>query len=200
MHFSHALVALAAASFASAQLDDIPSCALSCFTEALGGDGCSKLTDFKCHCGKTELVDKVVPCVKKDCDKDGQSSASAAVVSVCKAAGVPISVPPIGGDDDSSSAAPTPTGSSSSGSAEPTGDSSSEEPTDAPTDAPTETAPPSGGVPTGTGGSTATGTGSLTMTGKPTASTPAEFPGAGSNIAPKIGGVAAAFLAVAAYL
>lgn len=197
MHFSHALVALAAASFASAQLDDIPSCALSCFTEALGGDGCSKLTDFKCHCGKPELVGKVVPCVKKDCDTEGQSSASAAVVSVCKSVGVPISVPPIGGDESSAPATESPTGSepAPTGTEEPT-----EAPTEEPTEAPTETAPGTGGVPTGTGGGSPTGTGSLTMTGKPTASTPAEFPGAGSNVAPKIGGVAAAFLAVAAYL
>ncbi|EEQ91817.1 hypothetical protein RJZ56_000819 [Blastomyces dermatitidis] len=176
MQFSHALIALVAASLANAQLPDIPPCALNCFVEALAGDGCSSLTDFECHCKVPTLPGKITPCVEAACEPDAQSSVSNIVVSQCSAAGVPIELPPVGG---------SPTGSS----AEPT-----DAPTDAPTDSPTPT--PTDGEQTPSG--VPSGTGSYTIPA-PTGSVP-PGEGAGSNLNTNIGGVAAAILAVAAYL
>ncbi|KKZ67186.1 hypothetical protein EMCG_07131 [[Emmonsia] crescens] len=187
MQFSHALIALVAASLANAQLPNIPTCALSCFIQSLGGDGCSDLTDFACHCAAPELPGKITPCVAKACEPEAQTSVSNIVVSQCSAAGVPIVLPPIGGGSGSSAA---PTGA----------------PTDAPTDAPTN-APTGGATPTPTGAPSASdsqppsgapsGTGSYTVPA-PSGTGPPE--GAGSSLNTNIGGVAAALLAIAAYL
>ncbi|OAX79681.1 hypothetical protein ACJ72_05999, partial [Emergomyces africanus] len=67
MQFSHALIALVAASLANAQLPEVPTCALSCFTEAVASDGCTPLTNFKCHCQVKELPGKITPCVEAAC-------------------------------------------------------------------------------------------------------------------------------------
>lgn len=90
---------IALASVASAQLDNIPSCALNCFITPLTTDGCSGLTDFACHCKKgTELLATVQPCVQKACSAEDQAATISGVESTCAAAGVPIEIP------DSSSA------------------------------------------------------------------------------------------------
>ncbi|KAF2189790.1 CFEM-domain-containing protein, partial [Zopfia rhizophila CBS 207.26] len=75
------------------QLGDIPSCALNCFVDALGKDGCSSLTDFACHCTKTELIPSVTPCVQAACSADDQAKVITAVEGTCAEAGVPISIP-----------------------------------------------------------------------------------------------------------
>nr|AVH85517.1 rCPA1 [synthetic construct] len=95
MQFSHALIALVAAGLASAQLPDIPPCALNCFVEALGNDGCTRLTDFKCHCSKPELPGQITPCVEEACPLDARISVSNIVVDQCSKAGVPIDIPPV---------------------------------------------------------------------------------------------------------
>ncbi|KAI0579273.1 GPI anchored CFEM domain-containing protein [Pyrenophora tritici-repentis] len=78
---------IALASVASAQLDNIPSCALNCFIGPLTSDGCSALTDFKCHCQKGgQLLSQVQPCVEKACNPSDQAAAISAVESTCKAA------------------------------------------------------------------------------------------------------------------
>ncbi|KAI1970623.1 hypothetical protein LOZ56_003587 [Ophidiomyces ophidiicola] len=187
MQFSHALIALVAAGLANAQLPNVPSCSIQCFVSALGASGCSPITDFKCQCGKPELVGKIAPCVLSSCPAPSdQSAVSSAVSSVCSAAGVPIQVPAVPGGPGQSSApgssapAPSVPGSSAPG---------------VPTTAAPTTAHPTSGVP-----GVPSGTGSYTTTGRPTASTPAQFPGAGSNVRANVGGVAAVLLAVAAYL
>ncbi|KAK2736453.1 hypothetical protein FQN55_001629 [Onygenales sp. PD_40] len=185
MKFSTTLIALVAAGLANAQLPDIPECALNCFVEALTTDGCSALTDFECHCKKPELPGKITPCVEKACEPADQSAVSDLVEEQCSAAGAPIDLPPIGGGDDkpTTSAAAPPT-TTTTGGATPA-------PTDDPTDSPTTSntvIEPTSGVATPTGGY---------PSGTPT---PSEFPGAGSNLNANIGGVAAALLAVAAYL
>lgn len=92
MRLAAVTVVLAAGAIARAQLSNIPQCSvcpvhsmsrlnvsfltnpcsfflqLNCFTSALGGDGCSELTDFACHCQKPGLVDEIVPCINKACD------------------------------------------------------------------------------------------------------------------------------------
>jgi hypothetical protein len=85
---------IALASVASAQLDNIPSCALTCFVGPLGSDGCSSLTDFKCHCQKgTALLATVKPCVEKACSAADQATTIQAVEKTCQDAGVPIQIP-----------------------------------------------------------------------------------------------------------
>ncbi|KAF2199240.1 CFEM-domain-containing protein [Delitschia confertaspora ATCC 74209] len=111
MKFSTAAVAVALASVASAQLQDIPTCALSCFVGPLTSDGCSGLTDFECHCQKPELIPSVTPCVQKECPPAEQEKVIATVQKVCKDAGHPIEVP---NPNASSSAAPSSTAAATS--------------------------------------------------------------------------------------
>ncbi|PGH17089.1 hypothetical protein AJ80_04962 [Polytolypa hystricis UAMH7299] len=203
MKFSNAVIALAAASLASAQLPDVPECSLNCFISALTSDGCSGLLDFECHCTKPELPGKITPCVEEACELSDRIAVSDAVVDKCNEVGVPIDIPPIDGGDESSTAETTaePTAEpTESESAEPT-DSTAEptaEPTETETAEPTESAEPTQS--SGTGGSAQpTGTGNLPPpSGTPTGSP--EFPGAASTLGIHVGGVAAALLAVAAYL
>ncbi|CAE7011407.1 hypothetical protein CFE70_002056 [Pyrenophora teres f. teres 0-1] len=97
---------IALASVASAQLDNIPSCALNCFIGPLTSDGCSALTDFKCHCQKGgQLLSQVQPCVEKACNPSDQAAAISAVESTCKAAGVPITIPNASGAAPAASSA-----------------------------------------------------------------------------------------------
>ncbi|KAF2094923.1 CFEM-domain-containing protein [Rhizodiscina lignyota] len=86
-------IALSFAAVAYAQLPAVPSCSLNCFVTALTGDGCSGLTDFKCHCSKPGLSAQIVPCVKKNCPSEAdQQSVIQVVSSQCNSAGVPITV------------------------------------------------------------------------------------------------------------
>ncbi|EEQ30068.1 hypothetical protein McanMca71_000397 [Microsporum canis] len=188
MKFSQAVVALAAATVVSAQLPDVPPCSLSCFVDALGSDGCSDLTDFKCHCSKAELPSKITPCVKAACPVEDQIKVSNAVVDQCSKAGNPISIPPVG----ESSSEPA--------------ESSTEAPTASPTESESTPAPSTTAAPTGTGSPSGTGapggpsgTGTFTNTGVPTQSTPI-YTGAASGLTANVGGMGAALLALAAYL
>ncbi|KAF1994079.1 hypothetical protein P154DRAFT_383152, partial [Amniculicola lignicola CBS 123094] len=89
-----AATVLALASVATAQLENIPSCALACFLGPLGSDGCKDLTDFACHCKKAEsLFAAVIPCAQKACSASDQAATIAAVEETCAGAGVPIEVP-----------------------------------------------------------------------------------------------------------
>ncbi|EAT77550.1 hypothetical protein HBI56_197190 [Parastagonospora nodorum] len=88
---------IALASVGSAQLGNIPSCALSCFIGPLGSDGCSSLTDFKCHCQKgAQLLSSVQPCVQGACSASDQASTISAVQKTCQDAGAPIEIPGAG--------------------------------------------------------------------------------------------------------
>ncbi|KAJ4341842.1 hypothetical protein N0V87_001507 [Didymella glomerata] len=85
---------IALATVASAQLDNIPSCALNCFIGPLTSDGCSGLTDFACHCKQgAKLLSSVQPCVQGACKAEDQATTISAVESTCKQAGVPIEIP-----------------------------------------------------------------------------------------------------------
>ncbi|KAJ5153825.1 uncharacterized protein N7500_009264 [Penicillium coprophilum] len=77
MRFTTAIVVLATSAIARAQLSNIPQCSLTCFTTALGGDGCSELTDFACHCQKPGLAAEIVPCINKACDVPDRKDTSA---------------------------------------------------------------------------------------------------------------------------
>lgn len=85
---------IALASVASAQLNSIPQCALSCLVGPLSSDGCSSLTDFNCHCQKgASLIATVEPCVSSACSASDQAATLAAIQQTCKNAGIPIEVP-----------------------------------------------------------------------------------------------------------
>ncbi|KAJ6104823.1 CFEM-domain-containing protein [Penicillium sp. IBT 18751x] len=117
MRLAAAAFVLGTGAITSAQLSNIPQCSLNCLTSALGADSCSELTDFACHCQKTGLVEQVVPCVKQACDVTDQQAVSNIVVSLCSAAGHPVSVPPVDSSVPTSTAAGSvPTTSSSSNS------------------------------------------------------------------------------------
>ncbi|KNG48657.1 CFEM-domain-containing protein [Stemphylium lycopersici] len=99
---------VALATVASAQLDNIPECALACFVGPLTSDGCESLTDFACHCKKGDtLLASVQPCVEGACSADDQAAAISAVESTCKAAGVPITIPDSSAAPEVSSAVET---------------------------------------------------------------------------------------------
>ncbi|OQE36870.1 hypothetical protein PENCOP_c011G02069 [Penicillium coprophilum] len=119
MRFTTAIVVLATSAIARAQLSNIPQCSLTCFTTALGGDGCSELTDFACHCQKPGLAAEIVPCINKACDVPDRKAVSSLVESLCSGAGHPVSIPPIDTSAPTTTAAgsiPTPArGSNSTG-------------------------------------------------------------------------------------
>jgi hypothetical protein len=78
---------------------------LNCFVGPLTSDGCSTLTDFKCHCEKgSSLLAQVQPCVLGACSASDQSATIAAVQSTCEQAGVPISIPDASGAASSAAA------------------------------------------------------------------------------------------------
>ncbi|KAF2739858.1 CFEM-domain-containing protein [Polyplosphaeria fusca] len=92
--FTAASLVAALASIASAQFDNIPTCALTCFVDPLTNDGCSGLTDFACHCKKFDtLISAVTPCVQGACSADDQAKVISGVEDTCKQAGVTVSVP-----------------------------------------------------------------------------------------------------------
>ncbi|KAJ5643416.1 GPI-anchored CFEM domain protein B [Penicillium longicatenatum] len=210
MQFSHALIALVAAGLANAQLPDVPACSLNCFVSALTSDGCSTLTDFACHCAKTQLISDITPCVEKACKIADQASVSNIVVSQCSAAGVPISVAPILTSESSS--ATTTSSSSSSGPASTsasetasetasssagTTESSASASTGTPSVPTGSTTPSSGAV----SGSTPAGTSTplVSKTSGSTAATTSPAYNAGANVKGNLAG-AAVMAAAAAYI
>ena len=66
MKYSIAALGLIA-TLAVAQLPNIPICSQACFLTALSTDGCTSITDFKCHCSKTGLTAQIVPCINAAC-------------------------------------------------------------------------------------------------------------------------------------
>ncbi|KAL5389954.1 hypothetical protein DPSP01_002013 [Paraphaeosphaeria sporulosa] len=181
------LVALAGV--ASAQLADLPQCSLQCFLTALGSDGCSELTDFKCHCEKSDaLLASVTPCVQGACTADEQAEVIKGVENTCASAGVTISVPA-----PSATAAPE----SSSAAPESSAEASSTEA------ASSSAAPSSYEVPASTSAAASSSVSAVPLpsaNGTVPSSTPAptqsEFPGAASRIGAAAGLVGAAAFAV----
>ncbi|KAF9893272.1 hypothetical protein FE257_011702 [Aspergillus nanangensis] len=114
MHPSYIFTFLLLAGLAWCQLPFVPSCSLECFLKALGSDGCSKLTDFACHCQKPALVGTMTPCVKEKCGIPDRISVSNVVVSQCSEVGHPISIPPIEGATTTTSAGTTSASASTS--------------------------------------------------------------------------------------
>jgi len=159
----YAIAFAAVAAVASAQLDDLPACALTCLTGGLGETGCD-ITDFKCACSNEKFVSDSAACIRSGCDASEQQAALAGAVALCKSAGVdiPTTFPGSEPTEPATSEAPEPTAPAEP-SAEPT--SAEEEPTAAPSygsgsmaPEPTTTASP-----TSPGNDTGNGTASSTL-------------------------------------
>ncbi|KAL0260765.1 hypothetical protein SLS55_004456 [Diplodia seriata] len=121
MKTSFAAVAFSLASVAYSQsISDLPSCSLDCFVSTLGGDGCSSLTDFECHCKVPGLTDQITPCVQKACSASDQQAVAEQVVALCEQYGISISVPSVSSSaaPSSSAAASTPASSSAAATTE----------------------------------------------------------------------------------
>lgn len=209
------LVALAGV--ASAQLADLPQCSvclpppqtlishtnmsqLQCFLTALGSDGCTELTDFKCHCEKSDaLLASVTPCVQGACTADEQAEVIKGVENTCASAGVTINVP-----EPSATAAPESSSAAPESSAEASSseEASSAEASSAPP-ASTEAPGYSSAGPTSTPAAASSSASAVPLpsangtvpSSAPVPST-SEFPGAASRVGAAAGLVGAAALAV----
>ncbi len=104
MKATYVLAALVAA--VSAQdLSSIPSCVTNCLVKAVPATGCG-LTDFKCVCQHSSALttQSTTDCITSGCSADDQAKAGPALTSFCAAAGVTVTIPPIGGSAPASSA------------------------------------------------------------------------------------------------
>ncbi|KAG9205818.1 hypothetical protein G6514_006092 [Epicoccum nigrum] len=184
---------IALASVATAQFDNIPSCALTCFIGPLTTDGCSALTDFACHCKQgAKLLATVQPCVEGACSAADKETTIAAVEKTCADAGAPIEIPDA---PSASSAAPSSAVASSivPSSAAP----SSAAPSSAAPSSSAVSATPSG--PESSASPTATATVSTPANGTASATpTPSEYTGAAAQATQAAGLLGAAALALLA--
>lgn len=198
---------VALAGVASAQLGDLPQCSLQCFLTALAGDGCSQLTDFKCHCEKSDsLLSSVTPCVQDACTADEQAEVIKGVQDTCASAGVTISVPnpaeteaPASSSAAESSAEPTPTETVTEAPASTEAPESTEAPVETEAPAATEASSylipePSSALSSPSGAPTPSANGTV-PTGTPAPST-SLFPGAASRTGAAAGLIGAAAFAV----
>ncbi|KAI5778749.1 hypothetical protein EDC01DRAFT_673224 [Geopyxis carbonaria] len=99
----YAIVFAAVAAIASAQLDDLPPCALTCLTGGLSETGCD-LTDFACACSNDAFVSSSAECIQSSCDAASQQAALDGAVALCKSAGVDIPTTFPGGAESSTEA------------------------------------------------------------------------------------------------
>ncbi|KAF2018660.1 CFEM-domain-containing protein [Aaosphaeria arxii CBS 175.79] len=182
---------IALASVASAQLDNIPQCALSCLLTPLSNDGCPALDDFKCHCEKADsLFSSAIPCVQKACEAADQQKTIEAVEGTCKQAGVPIQVPVIGSSSAAGTPTPTPTPSATP-SATPE-ESSTPTPSATPSETPEQSSAASSAL------VTATPSGNGTVPSSTPSATVSEFTGAAAQATQAIGVIGAAAIALLA--
>jgi len=90
------------ASFVSAQLGNIPQCALSCALTSLQSTSCAP-TDIKCICQATGFVAALTPCVEKACTAAELQQTITAAEGLCSSAGVSLSIPPVAASSTSAS-------------------------------------------------------------------------------------------------
>ncbi|KAL6250794.1 hypothetical protein RBB50_003097 [Rhinocladiella similis] len=111
MRFTIASVGLFALfNLASTQdLSNLPSCALSCATNAIGSTGCA-LTDAKCICTATNFLSGVETCIQGACSQADQQATLQFAVQFCAQANVTITLPTAA--PATSSGGPASTGSS----------------------------------------------------------------------------------------
>lgn len=119
MKTSAIIAAAAGAALAVAQLDQIPTCALSCAITSIGSSGCAQ-TDIACICSASSFLTGILTCIQGSCTAAEIEQTLGAAQVLCAGAGVTITLP--GGEP--STTAPPP--SSTTAAPEPT---TTEEPT-----------------------------------------------------------------------
>jgi hypothetical protein len=62
------ILVVALAQDIASEVAKLPSCSLTCLTDAISGAGCS-LTDYACQCGsaKNAITKAATPCIAKAC-------------------------------------------------------------------------------------------------------------------------------------
>jgi hypothetical protein len=194
-----ATFAVANAALMPRQLDQIPSCALSCALSSLGSTGCAQ-TDFACICKANSFITALVPCVQGACSAAEYENTVKAAQGLCSAAGVTLSIPSgaVSTSAESSSAAtsaPATTSAATETSAATTSAASSEATTsvvESSTGAVTTSSVTSVAPTSSTGNSTISGTAPPQPTGTE--------PGAASRNTVALGGLGAIVALVAAFL
>ncbi|KAK6508897.1 hypothetical protein TWF481_003665 [Arthrobotrys musiformis] len=104
MKTSGILAVAAGAALAAAQLDQIPTCALTCAITALGSTGCSQ-TDIACICQASSFLTGILGCIQGTCTPSEIEQTLGAAQVLCAGAGVTITVP---GSEPTTTAAPEP--------------------------------------------------------------------------------------------
>jgi hypothetical protein len=118
MKTSAILTAVAGAAIASAQLNQIPTCALSCAISSIGGSGCAQ-TDIACICSASSFLTGILSCIQGSCSPAEIQQTLAAAQVLCADAGVTITVPG-GTPATTTSAAPAPPTTTAAPEPEPT--------------------------------------------------------------------------------
>ncbi|KAK7903674.1 hypothetical protein LTR67_001694 [Exophiala xenobiotica] len=92
MRFTIASIGLFALFAAAQDLSSLPSCAVSCATNAIGSTGCA-LTDAHCICTASTFLSGVESCISTACSPADQQATLQFAVSFCGSAGVTITLP-----------------------------------------------------------------------------------------------------------
>ncbi|EPS36491.1 hypothetical protein H072_10042 [Dactylellina haptotyla CBS 200.50] len=104
MKTSGILAVAAGAALAAAQLDQIPTCALTCAISSIGASGCAQ-TDIACVCSASSFLSGILTCIQGTCTAAEIQKTLGAAQVLCAGAGVTITVP----GATSTTAAPTST-------------------------------------------------------------------------------------------
>ncbi|KAK6357667.1 hypothetical protein TWF718_001974 [Orbilia javanica] len=104
MKTSGILAVAAGAALAAAQLDKIPTCALTCAITAIGSSGCGQ-TDIACICSANTFLTGILSCIEGTCTPAEIEQTLGAAQVLCANAGVTITIP----GSEPTTAAPEPT-------------------------------------------------------------------------------------------
>ncbi|ETI28855.1 hypothetical protein G647_01307 [Cladophialophora carrionii CBS 160.54] len=77
---------------ASQDLSTLPSCAVTCALNAIGGTGCAA-TDAACVCSATSFLTDVQACISTACSAADQAATLAFAQQYCGSAGITITLP-----------------------------------------------------------------------------------------------------------
>ncbi|RVD80203.1 uncharacterized protein DFL_008108 [Arthrobotrys flagrans] len=148
MKTSGILTVAAGAALAAAQLDQIPTCALTCAITSLSGTGCAQ-TDIACICEASSFLTGILSCIQGSCNAEEIEQTLGAAQVLCASAGVTISVPgseptTTAPEPEPTTAAPEPEPTTAAPEPEPTTAAPEPEPTttEAPYEPTTSEAPP----------------------------------------------------------
>ncbi|KAF3152824.1 hypothetical protein TWF569_002648 [Orbilia oligospora] len=191
-----ASISLASAALLPRQLDSIPQCALQCALGSLQSTGC-QTTDFACICRASAFVSSLIPCVQAGCSETEIAATIQAASGLCEAAGVSLSVPPLGSQTSAAtSAMETSSAPAATTETEATTSAPSTEATSAPSSVAMTSSAETTEAPATTSAGSANGTVSTTSPPNPTGTEP----GAASRNTVALGGLGAVVALIAAFL